>query len=49
MAEMQTQSDPRSKLEEDLGNLLESGDKSDLVIECRGKEIKAHRTILSAR
>ena len=43
------QSTTRTKLEQDLGDLLESGSNSDLVILCQGEEIKAHRTILSAR
>ena len=43
------QSTPRTKLEEDLWDLLQSGDNSDLVIQCQGEEIKAHRLILSTR
>ena len=37
------------KLEQDMLNLLESGDNSDIVFHCKGEEIKAHRKILSAR
>ena len=40
---------PRTKLEEDMRDLLVSGYNSDLVIQCQGEEIKAHRGILSAR
>ena len=43
------QSEVRTKLEQDLGDLLESGDNSDLIIQCQGEDIKAHRIILSAR
>ena len=37
------------KLEQDMLNLLESGDNSDIVFHCKGEEITAHRKILSAR
>ena len=43
------QSAPRTRLDQDMRALLESGFNSDLVIQCRGEEIKAHRLILSAR
>ena len=39
----------KEKLERDMLNLLESGDNSDIVLQCQGEEIKAHRKILSAR
>ena len=38
-----------STLERDMLSLLESGDNSDIVLQCQGEEIKAHRKILSAR
>ena len=43
------QSASRTKLEQDMWDLLESGFNSDLVIQCQGEEIKAHRLILSNR
>ena len=43
------QSASRTKLEQDMWDLLESGFNSDLVIQCQGEDIKAHRLILSAR
>ena len=43
------QSEVRSKLEQDLWDLLEFGNYSDLIIQCQGEDIKAHRNILSAR
>ena len=41
----------QDKLEQDMLNLLVSGDKSDIVFKFKyyGEEIKAHRNILSAR
>ena len=39
----------KEKLERDMLKLLESGDNSDIVLQCQGEEIKAHRKILSAR
>ena len=39
----------QDKLEQDMLSLLESGDNSDIVLQCEGEEIKAHRNILSAR
>jgi len=39
----------QSTLERDMLSLLESGDNSDIVLQCEGEEIKAHRSILSAR
>ena len=39
----------RTKLEQDFLALLDSGNNSDLVIQCQGEDIKVHRIILSAR
>ena len=41
----------QDKLEQDMLNLLESGDNSNIVLQCQGwsRKIKAHRNILSAR
>ena len=39
----------KHKLEQDMLSLLESGDNGNIVLQCKGEEIKAHRNILSAR
>ena len=36
----------KNKLEQDMLSLLESG---EIVFQCQGEKIKAHRNILSAR
>ncbi|KAH8018743.1 hypothetical protein HPB51_011375 [Rhipicephalus microplus] len=40
---------PRFRLSDDLGDLFESEDISDVILRVNGRELRAHKTILAAR